>query len=131
MFAVVSIPLFLLAESGLPHRWEGRLTGTAVRIGDVTVPEMTGGRAVATVMVRNEASDATRACRVSVTDYRARNGYLTGASDPFDLAVGATTSIPLPLRVTMRVPGTHDFRVSLECSERLKDRASALVTIRR
>jgi hypothetical protein len=131
VFAAASIPLFLWAESGLPHRWEGRLTGTAVRIGDVTVPEMTGGHAVAAVMVRNEASDAMRACRVSVTDYRAQNGYLTGASDSFELAAGATTSVPLPLRVTTRVPGTHDFRVSLECSDRLKDRASALVTIRR
>jgi hypothetical protein len=131
VFALVSIPLFLLAESGLPHRWEGNVTGTAARIGDITVPEMAGGRAVAAVMVRNEASDVMRACRVSVTDYRARDGYLTGTSDSFELAVGAATSVQLPLRVTTSVPGAHDFRVSLECRERLKDRASAIVTIGR
>jgi len=131
VFALVSIPLFLLAESGLPYRWEGRVAGTAARIGDISVPEMARGRAVAAVMVRNEASEAMRACRVSVTDYRARDGYLTGASDFFELAAGAAQSVQLPLRVTTSVPGTHDFRVSLECGGRLKDRASAIVTIGR
>ena len=129
VFAVVSIPLFLLAESGLPHRWEGRLTKTAARIGDVTVPAMTGGRAVASVMVRNEASDPMRACRIEVADYRARDGYLTGASDVFELPAGATQSIALPLRVTKRVLGTHAFRISLECGQRLKDRVSTKVQV--
>ena len=100
VFAAVSIPLFLLAESGLPHRWEGQLTGTSARIGDVTVPAMTGGRTIAVVIVRNEASDPMRACRIAVADYRARDGYLTGASDFFELPAGTTRSIELPLRVT-------------------------------
>ena len=39
-------------------------------------------------MVRNEASDPMRACRIEVADYRARDGYLTGASDVFELASG-------------------------------------------
>ena len=69
VFAAVSIPLFLLAESGLPHRWEGQLTGTSARIADVTVPAMTGGRSVAVVMVRNEASNPMHACRIAVADY--------------------------------------------------------------
>jgi hypothetical protein len=34
-------------------------------------------------MVRNEASDAMRGCRVSVTDYRAQNGYLNWGERPF------------------------------------------------
>ena len=51
VLAAVSIPLFLLADSGLPHRWEGQLTGTSARIGDVPVPVMIAGRAVAVVMV--------------------------------------------------------------------------------
>ena len=129
VFAIVSIPLFLLAESGLPHRWEGQLTGTSARIGDVTVPVMIAGRAVAVVMVRNEASDPMRACRIEVADYRARDGYLTGASDVFELPAGTTQSIALPLRVTKPVPGTHAFRISLECGQRLKDRVSTKVQV--
>lgn len=129
VFAAASIPLFLLADSGLPHRWEGQLTGTSVRIGDITVPVMNDRDVVALVMVRNEASDAMRACRIAVADYRARDGYLTGASDFFDLARGTRPSIELPLRVMMRVPGTHAFRISLECGQRLKDQAAASVQI--
>lgn len=130
VFAAASIPLFLLGDSGLPHRWEGQLTGASARIGEMTVPTMDGSGAVATVIVRNESSDPMRACRVAVADYRARDGYLTGASSIFDLAPGATSAIELPLRVTTSVPGTHTFRVSLECDQRLKDRASASIQIK-
>lgn len=130
VFAVVSIPLFLLAESGLPHRWEGQLTGASARIGEVTVPVMAGSGAVASVMVRNAASEPMRGCRVAVADYRASDGYLTGASGFFDLAPGTTTAVELPLRTTMRVPGTHGFRISLECDQRLKDRVAASVQVR-
>lgn len=129
IFAAVSIPLFLLAESRLPHRWEGQLTGNSVRLGEITVPVMTGGRTLAVVMVRNEASDPMSACRIAVADYRARDGYLTGASDAFDLAAGTNSAIELPLRVTTRVPGTHTCRISLECDQRLRDRVSASVQI--
>lgn len=129
VMAAVSIPLFLLGESGLPHRWEGQLTGTAARIGDVTVPVMNGGRADAVVMIRNEAIEPMRACRIAVADYRARDGYLTGASDAFDLPAGTSQSIALPLRVTRSIPGTHAFRISLECGQRLKDRVTASVRV--
>ena len=123
--------MFLLADSGLPNRWEGQLTGTSVRIGEVTVPVMDGDRATAVVMVRHAASDPVRDCRISVADYRARDGYLTGTSDAFDLAPGATTAIDLPLRVTTRVGGTHAFRISLECGQRLRDRVAARIQIER
>lgn len=130
VIAAVTIPLFLLAESGLPSRWEGQLTGTAVRIGEVTAPPMTGSSTTAHVTVRNEARGAMRACQVSVPGYRARDGYLTGSSTYFDLAPAATTSVDLPLRVTTRVPGTHRFRISVECSQRIRDRVVAVLDVR-
>ena len=129
MFAVMSIPLFLLADSGLPYRWEGQLTGASVHIGQVTVPVMDGSGAAASVTIRNESSDAMHDCRVAVADYRARDGYLTGASEIFDIAPRTTTSVQLPLRVTMRVVGTHGFRISLECGQRLKDRVAASLQV--
>lgn len=125
----VTIPLFLLAESGLPYRWEGQLTGTAVRIGGIVVPPMTDRKTTARVTVRNEARDAMRACRLDVAGYTARNGYLTGASNYFDLGPAASETVDLALDVLTRVPGTHAFRVNLECGERLKDSAGTTVEV--
>ena len=36
-----------------------------------------------------------RACRIAVADYRARDGYLTGASDVFELPAGTTQAITM------------------------------------
>ncbi len=130
VFAAAGIPLFLLADSGLPNRWEGRLTGASVRIGDITVPVMEDRRAVASVVVRNESNGPMRDCRIDVTDYRARDGYLNGFSKAFDLEPGTTQSIELPLSVMNRVPGTHPFRVSLECEQRLRDRRTATLEVK-
>lgn len=130
VIGVVTVPLFLLAESGLPFRWEAQLTGTAVRIGEVVVPPMTDRKTTARVTVRNEARHAMPACRLDVAGYTARNGYLTGASTYFDLVPAATETVDLALDVLKRVPGTHAFRVNLECGMRLKDSASAAVDVR-
>jgi hypothetical protein len=129
VFAFVSIPLFLLADSGLPNRWEGRLTGSSVRIGDITVPVMDDRNAVAGVVVRNESNGPMRDCRIEVADYRARDGYLNGFSNTFDLSPGTTQSVELPLSVMKRVPGTHRFRISLECEQRLRDRRPATLQV--
>ncbi len=130
VIGAVTIPLFLLAESGLPFRWEGQLTGTAVRIGDIVVPPMTGRTTTARVTVRNEARDAMRACRLDVAGYRAKNGYLTGASNTFDLAPAASVTVDLVLDMQKRLPGRHAFRIDVECGMRLKDSASATVEVR-
>ena len=129
VISAVTIPLFLLAESGLPYRWEGQLTGTAVRIGEVVVPPMTDRKTTARVTVRNEAGAAMRACRLDVAGYTARNGYLTGASNFFDLGPSASETVDLALSVMKPVPGTHVFQVNLECSMRLKDSAGATVEV--
>lgn len=129
VIGAVTIPLFLLADSGLPFRWEGQLTGTAVRIGDIVVPPMIDRKTTARVTVRNEAREAMRACRLDVAGYTARNGYLNGASHYFDLGPAASESVDLALDVLKRVPGTHAFRVNVECGMRLKDSAPATVEI--
>jgi hypothetical protein len=130
VIGAVTIPLFLLAESGLPFRWEGQLTGTAVRIGDIVVPPMIDRKTTARVTVRNEARDAMRACVLDIAGYTARNGYLRGASKDFDLGPAASVIVDLPLEVQSRVPGTHAFRVNVECGMRLKDSARGAVEIR-
>lgn len=130
VIAAVTIPLFLLVESGLPSRWEGQLTGTSVRIGEITVPPMIDRKTTARVTVRNESRDAMRACRLDLAGYTARNGYLNGASNYFDLAPAASETVELALDVQKPVPGTHAFRVNLECSTRLKDSAGATVDVR-
>lgn len=130
VFTAVSVPLFLLAESGLPNRWEGQLTGASVRIGDITVPVMDDRSAAASVVVRNESNGPMRDCRIEVADYRARDGYLNGFSHTFELAPGTTQSIDLPLSAMKRVPGTHQFRISLECEQRLRDRRTATLQVK-
>jgi hypothetical protein len=130
VIAAVTIPLFLLVESGLPSRWEGQITGTAVRIGDIVVPPMTDRKTTARVTVRNEARAAMRACRLDVAGYTARNGYLNGASNFFDLGPAASETVDLVLDVLQRKPGTHAFRVNLECAMRLKDSAGATLDVR-
>jgi hypothetical protein len=71
-----------------------------------------------------------RACRLDVVGYTARNGYLTGASNGFDLELAARRTVDLTLNVQKRVPGAHAFRVNLECGMRVKDRADATLEVR-
>ena len=130
VIAAISIPLFLFVETGLPYRWEGQLTGTAVRIVEVVVPPMTDDTTTARVTVRNEARAAMQACRLDVAGYTARNGYLTGASNAFDLEPEASVTVDLKLDVSRRIPGTHAVRLNLECGMRLKDSVRTSVEVR-
>jgi hypothetical protein len=130
VLSAVAIPLFLLVESGLPSRWEGQLTGTSVRIGDIVVPPMTDRKTTARVSVRDEAREAMRSCQLDLAGYTARNGYLAGTSNYFDLAPDTGATIDLVLSVMQRVPGTHRFQINLECGLRLKDSAHATLEIR-
>lgn len=129
VIAAVAVPLLLLAQSGLPFRWEGQLTGTAVRIGEIIVPPISDKNTTARVTVRSEAREAMRACRLSVAGYTARNGYLTGASNYFDLEPANSNAVEFTLSVMTRNPGTHRFRLNLECSNRLRDSARASVEV--
>lgn len=124
-----AIALFLLAESGLPSRWEGQLTGTSILIGEIVVPPMIDRKSSARVTVRNDSRVTMPACRLDLTGYTARNGYLNGASNYFDLAPATSETVDLKLEVMKPVPGMHRFRINLECGERLKDSATATVDV--
>lgn len=128
-FALVGIPAFLLADSGLLHRWEGAVTGTGVRITAMELPVMQRDRATAAIAVRNTGRRLARRCTVGLADYTARNGYLTGSSTPFDLEAGESRTVEMQLDAIRIVPGDHRIRVSLECANRLKDRRPATVRI--
>lgn len=130
VIAAVTIPLFLLVESGLPSRWEGQITGTLVRIGTVVVPPMTARKVTARVTVHSHARQAMRACELDVAGYTARNGYLHGTSRAFDLEPSTSETIDLPLEVMRRVPGTHAIQIDLECSLRMKDAVRATLDVR-
>jgi hypothetical protein len=129
VLAIVSISAFLIGDSGAAYRWEGALMGTGAPIGGVSAPDLQRGQSLASVQVANVGEQDARVCRVTVADYQARNGYLTGASQFFDLASHETRAVTLPLKVATVAPGLHTFRVSLECGHRLKDRVSATIRI--
>jgi hypothetical protein len=85
--------------------------------------------ATARVTVRSEAREVMRTCQLDIDGYSARNGYLHGASNYFDLEPGATQIVGLNMEVMRRVPGTHTFRVHLECGHRVKDGTRASLQV--
>jgi hypothetical protein len=129
MAALVFVPTFLVAESGALLPLEGRLTGHRLTLELAAGPHMRASQATASlnVTVRNDGSAPESQCLVSVADYQARNGYLTGRSAFFNLSPGAQRSIDLPLRASRPPLGNHVFRVKLECGqERLMVQRSTL-----
>src|SRR5262249_45916293 len=127
----VAVAAFLVGDSGAPYRWEGALLHNGARIGAVSVPTMRDSESASTVTVRNTGREIASTCQVRVADYRARDGYLTGHSAFFDLAIAETRVVPLPLETARSVPGEHRFRISLECQHRLKDRTTTTIRIER
>jgi hypothetical protein len=129
MAAAIFIPAFLIAESGAPYRWEGALTNTRVRLTTIEIPPMRDGTSAARLRVVNEGDRSQRACRAEVADYTARNGYLNGGSDYFDLAPAEDRIVPIALESLRPVVGRHTFRLALECDNRLKDKIVAAIDI--
>jgi hypothetical protein len=130
--ALVFIPAFLVAESGLPYRLESALTGTAAHIEAAVFPAMTAENLYysdGVVRVVSGAEETVAGCRVRVADYRADNGYLSGTSSYFDLRPNETREVSVQLSAISPPPGTITFQLRLECGERFKDQVEGEVLV--
>lgn len=127
--ALCSIPAFLIGESGLPYRLEGMLLGQGVSVVSSQIPPLQNDASKGIVMIQNESSSPMTACRVSVADYQASNGYLTGATQYFDMTPRELRYEPITLSAINARPGTYEIRLSLECSNRLKEKVRAQIDV--
>lgn len=127
--ALCSIPAFLIGESGLPYRLEGMLLNQGVSIVSSQIPPLQNDASKGIVMVQNESGNPMTGCRVSVADYQASNGYLTGATQYFDMAPQELRYEPITLSAINARPGTYEIRLSLECGNRLKEKVRAQVDV--
>lgn len=127
--ALISIPAFLIGESGLPYRLEGILLKQGVTIVSSQIPPLQDDASKGIVMVQNESDSSMSACRVSVADYQASNGYLTGATQFFDMTPQELRYEPITLSAINARPGTYEIRLSLECGNRLKEKVRAEITV--
>jgi hypothetical protein len=131
--ALVFVPAFLVAESGVLLPLESRLTGRAVKL-TLRPPDAMDaatGQATLAVEVDKVGRTALRACRAQVAGYSARNGYLHGASPAFDLGVGARVAANVKLESMRPRPGEHRVRIEVECSNERLAVADAVVVVRR
>ena len=127
--ALVFIPAFMIAESGVLLPLEGRMTGRAVtlRLHPPNVMAADNPKTNLAIEVDNAGRVDLRACRARVDGYSARNGYLTGQSPLFDLAVGARVAAVMTLEAMRPPRGAHEVRIKLECdNERLAVQAVTL-----
>lgn len=127
--AIVFVPAFVIAESGVLLPLEGRMTGRTVmlRIQPPNAMAADVGKAALSIEVDNTGRADLRACRAQVDGYSARNGYLHGTSPWFDLAAGARVAAVVRLEATRPPQGDHEVRIEVECdNERL---AAGTVTL--
>jgi hypothetical protein len=129
VLALLSIPGFLLVESGAPYRWESLLTKTAVSMTSAQIPPMSDDKSAAVITVQNESDAAMQSCQISVDNYTASNGYLTGQSTYFDLAARELQSVDLDLSALNPAPGSYDFVLRLECNNRIKQKIAAKISV--
>ncbi len=80
--------------------------------------------------VANTGREALRDCYATVDGYSARNGYLRGRSARFDLAAGETSRVPIALEAMRPPPGSHAFRLKLECANERLATANAELRVR-
>jgi len=117
--AAIFVPAFLVADSGMLLPLEAKLTGRGATI--TAPPESrwpAGGiRTEIAVAVTNTGRVDLARCRVRTADYRARDGYLNGASPAVDLPVGATRTLTLPLAAQRPLAAPTTVRIKLECAE--------------
>lgn len=127
--AIVFVPAFLVAESGVLLPLEGRMTGRTVtlRVQPPSAMPADVGKAALPIEVDNTGHVDLRACRAQVDGYSARNGYLRGATPWFDLAAGARVAAVVRLEAMRPPRGDHEVRIEVECdNERL---ATGTVTL--
>ena len=120
--ALVFIPAFIVAESGVLLPLESRMTGRGVTISLHAPNAMPADnpKVSLAIEVDNGGRADLRACRALVDGYSARNGYLHGASPWFDLAAGARVAAVVKLEAMRPPRGEHDVRIKVECdNERL------------
>lgn len=130
--ALVFVPAFLVAESGVLLALEGRMTGrlVALRVAGPATMQAAVAKATLAAEAVNEGRTALRQCRAVVDGYTARNGYLTGASPWFDLDAGARRSVTIVLDAIRPPIGEHAFRVKVECANERLAVAEAQVVVR-
>jgi hypothetical protein len=130
--ALVFVPAFLVADSGMLLPLEAKLTGRGATI--AAPPESPwpagGTRADLVVAVTNTGGSDLARCRVRTADYRARDGYLNGATPFVDLPVGSTRRMTLPLAARGPLVADTDVRLKLECAEAWFASASVLLVPR-
>ena len=125
--ALVFIPAFLVAESGVLLPLEGSITGRRAAMRAPASVAMQGSSADVPIEIENTGRLALSRCMLATSGYSARSGYVHGRSPAFDLAPGATRTQKLELSAAKRVPGAHAIRVELECdAQRLAATSVAL-----
>jgi hypothetical protein len=115
--ALVFIPAFIVAESGVLLPLESRMTGRGVtlRLQAPNAMPADNPKVSLAIEVDNGGRADLRACRALVDGYSARNGYLHGASPWFDLAAGRARRRRREARghatAARRARGAHQGRV--------------------
>lgn len=127
--ALISIPAFLIGDSGLPYRLEGILLGQRVSISGAQIPPLRDGKSGGIIVVVNESENPVEDCRVSVADYQASNGYLTGATGYFDLSPRETRTETISLAAVSAARRSYEIRLSLECGNRLKEKVRVQILV--
>jgi hypothetical protein len=130
--ALIFVPAFIVAESGALLPVEASLTGrgAALRVFDDVAMSASETRAMLALDVRNMGREPLRGCIGGVDGYSARNGYLHGATDRFDLAVGERRPVMLALDAARPPRGEHRFRLKLECGNERLAVTEALLVVR-
>jgi hypothetical protein len=124
--ACIALPGFAFVDSGYADRLNAALTGGSARIAAIAIQPMVEGTTTnAEATVRSESRSLLQFCRLCAVDYTERNGYLTGASEYFDLQPGEERALRFKLDALRRQPGTHTVRFRLECDNRGRDTARA------
>lgn len=120
--ALVFIPAFVVGESGALLSIESAITGRGATIAPLPRAEMplAARRASIAIGVRNSGNEPLAQCRLAVASYTSANGYLTGRTAWFALAVGEARDIAFALDASKPPAGEHRYPVKLECdNERL------------
>ena len=130
--ALVFIPAFLVAESGVLLPLEGTMTGRSVTLRVQRPNVMPAGKPQLSLAIEVDNGGRTdlQACRAELAGYSARNGYMHGASPYFDLAAGARVAALVKVEALRAVPGDHEVRIEVECANERLAAAPVTLTVR-
>jgi hypothetical protein len=130
--AFIFVPAFIVAESGALLPIEASLTGrgAALRVFDAAEMGTSEGRARLPLDLRNTGREPLRDCYGMVEGYSARDGYLHGRTERFELAVGERRPVWIELEAMRPPVGTRGFRLKLECGNERLAVADAVLRVR-